>query len=36
VPMADVVDYFDTSDRRMMGVFDVQQCLRLYRVETAD
>jgi len=30
VPVADVIDYFKPSDRRLFGLFGVDTCLRLY------
>ncbi len=33
VPVADVVDYFRSSDRRLFGLFGVEKCLRLYHAE---
>ena len=36
VPVADVIDFFSSSDRRMFGVFGVEQCFRVYHVEADD
>ena len=30
VPVADVIDFFKPSDRRLFGLFGVERCLRLY------
>jgi deazaflavin-dependent oxidoreductase (nitroreductase family) len=36
VPLAEAIGFFAASDRRLFPLFGVEQCLRLYRVETAD
>jgi deazaflavin-dependent oxidoreductase (nitroreductase family) len=33
VPVAEVLDHFSPGDRRLFGLFGVEHCLRLYRVE---
>ncbi len=33
VPLADVIDWFKPSDRRLFGLFSVRNCLRLYRAD---
>lgn len=35
VPVADVIDHFKPSDRRLFGLFGVERCLRLYRADDA-
>jgi hypothetical protein len=36
VPMAEAIGFFPSSDQRVFGVFDVKDCLRVYRVRSAD
>ena len=36
VPMAEVTDFFSSSDRRMTGVFGVEECLRVYRADSTN